>query len=57
LIALKRAWQNKIGLVLLIGRTQTRKDMTLPDGSRRAYLSGFYETAVEFKGIFLFFYS
>jgi len=25
--------------------------------SRKAYLSGFYETAVEFKGIFLFFYS
>jgi hypothetical protein len=24
---------------------------------KKAYLSGFYETAVEFKGIFLFFYS
>jgi hypothetical protein len=40
LIALKRTWQNKIGSVLLIGRTQTRKDMTLPHGSRKAYLSG-----------------
>jgi hypothetical protein len=25
--------------------------------SRKAYLSGFYETAVEFKGIFMFLHS
>ena len=31
--------------------------MTSPYVSGKAYLSGFYETAVEFKGIFLFFYS
>jgi hypothetical protein len=29
----------------------------LESNSRKPYLSGFYETAVEFKGVFLFFYS
>jgi hypothetical protein len=31
--------------------------MTSPYSFRRAYLSGFYETAVEFKGIFMFLHS
>jgi hypothetical protein len=31
--------------------------MTLPRRCRKAYLSGFYETAVEFKGILVFLYS
>jgi hypothetical protein len=36
---------------------RSREEMTLPRICRKAYLSGFYETAVEFKGILVFLYS
>jgi hypothetical protein len=56
-LGLMRALAPEVRLSNHLRRTQPRTEMTLSRMRRKAYLSGFYETAVEFKGILTFLYS